>query len=87
MEQYQTTGEDTIWRVIARYYSVDVNADPGKAKEIYDQVARANPHIVHLETLTVGDVLNLPSLVDETPTQRLRAINKRTKSDTDQETE
>jgi hypothetical protein len=91
MEQYTTSGEDTIWSIILHRYGVQEAIDPAKAKEIYDQVARANPHITFLETLTVGDVLNLPGAksadtntdagedTDEgaTPTQQLKSANKK----------
>lgn len=85
---YKTTGEDTIWSIILQYYGIEQYVNPDKAKSAYDQIARANTHIVSMETLTVGDVLNLPTLDSEegnTPTQQLKAAAKKKAASSDQE--
>jgi hypothetical protein len=65
-----TTGEDTIYRLIERYYG---ETDPEKVKEIKTLISRVNPHITSLESLSVGDQLLLPALAegpqDEAPVE------------------
>src|SRR5712675_2346611 len=66
-----TTGEHTIDNIIRSEFG-DLSLDEIATKK--EEIARLNPHIVSLESLTVGDVLNLdqdqpPSEEDQPPSE------------------